>query len=104
MIEGKTKNMTVGSKMLNFNLKNEATRESRHASSSNVNWSHKTTYSIKHVCRIHRIFHANPGKGKANFQTFACNRPLVETEACRKPTLFREQGVEGMVWRVDEGC
>jgi len=94
MKEKRKKNMTVGSKMLNFNLKkNEATRESRHASSSNVKWSYKTTYSIKHVCRIHRIFHANPGKGKANFQTFACDRPLVETQACWQPTLFREQGV-----------
>jgi hypothetical protein len=55
--------------MLNFNLKKKgATRESKHASSSNVNWSHKTTCSTKHVCRIHRIFHANPGKGKADFQ------------------------------------
>jgi hypothetical protein len=35
---------------------------------------------------------------------FACSRPLVETETCWQPTLFREQGVEGTVWRVDEGC
>jgi len=78
--------------------------KSRHASSSNVNWPHKTTYSTKHVRRIHRIFHANPGKGKPDFQTFACNRPLVETEVCRQPTLFREQGgwrdgLEGR-WRM----
>jgi hypothetical protein len=55
--------------MLNFNLKKkEATGESKHASSNNVNGSHKTTYSTKHVCSIHHIFHANPGKGKAYFQ------------------------------------
>jgi hypothetical protein len=82
---------------MSFILLQKVTEEYKRACCTGVaetNGSHEITYSTGHVCSIHHIFHANPGKGKGILNI--CMRQTNGGDTGMRATdPFQRAGVRG---------